>query len=294
MTDAERLAEIRQRRDDAPIRYSQGTALVPMVNFQWIDVDFLFQHIDRLTQSLNVKESCMTSTQITGGSVKYTVPSNYSSGRDGCEVTIHFTVGEGDGGLAANMGDAARNEALRLATGTDRPYVPTMQDAFNGRAPMPAPMPAPEMIVPPTPAPPAAQPPVGVVEPSVIVAPTPPIVATTATPPMGGPGPTVTIVASPSEVVAPPTVTASVITAETIVGASTAQSSEIDDAQLRKAVEDKLKELERAAHGDENLTRLGPVKVGQCLADFVPPPAKVYSLSQKQRPAFIAALAKVS
>ena len=227
----------------------------------------------------------MTSTQITGGSVKYTVPSNYSSGRDGCEVTIHFTVGEGDGGLAANMGDAARNEALRLATGTDRPYVPTMQDAFNGRAPMPAPMPAPEMIVPPTPAPPAAQPPVGVVEPSVIVAPT--VVASSP------PGSIVTG-SIPAAAEAPPTVTASVITAETIVGASIVQPSEIDDAQLRKAVEDKLKELERAAHGDENLTRLGPVKVGQCLADFVPPPGKVYSLSQKQRPAFIAALAKVS
>ena len=293
MTDAERLAEIRQRRDDAPIRYSQGTALVPMVNFQWIDVDFLFQHIDRLTQSLNVKESCMTSTQITGGSVKYTVPSNYNSGRDGCEVTIHFTVGEGDGGLAANMGDAARNEALRLATGADRPYekpstftpaavqFPTAaerkEEAIEARAGGP--------VVPPTPAPPAAQPPVGVVEPSVIVAPT--VVASSP------PGSIVTG-SIPAAAEAPPTVTASVITAETIVGASTAPASEIDDAELRKAVEDKLKELERAAHGDENLARLGPVKVGQCLADFVPPPAKVYSLSQEQRPAFLAALAKVS
>ena len=239
----------------------------------------------------------MTSTQITGGSVKYTVPSNYNSGRDGCEVTIHFSMAEGDGDRAPEMGDLARNEALRLATGTDRPYAATVAsvrkaEAIEARA-------AGEVVVPPTPAPSVGA---SVLAPSpvqpagVLAVSSAPAVATPAI--VQSPvqtvqhGPTATIVASPSE--APPTVTASVISAETIVGASIVQPSEIDDAQLRKAVEDKLKELERAAHGDENLTRLGPVKVGQCLADFVPPPAKVYSLSQEQRPAFLAALAKVS
>lgn len=48
--DTERLARLRQQRDDAPIRYSCGVALAPMVNFQWIEVDFLFQQLDRLTQ----------------------------------------------------------------------------------------------------------------------------------------------------------------------------------------------------------------------------------------------------
>ena len=62
----------------------------------------------------------MTTTQITGGSVRYTVPSNYSTGKDGCEATIHFTVAEGDGPNAHAMGDLARTEATRLATGADR------------------------------------------------------------------------------------------------------------------------------------------------------------------------------
>ena len=59
----------------------------------------------------------MTATQITGGSVRYTVPSNYQSGKDGCEVTIHYTVAEGDGANCHSMGDMARTEALRLAIG---------------------------------------------------------------------------------------------------------------------------------------------------------------------------------
>jgi hypothetical protein len=46
MTDAERLARLRRQRDDAPLRYQDGVALAPMTNFQWIEVDFLFQQLD--------------------------------------------------------------------------------------------------------------------------------------------------------------------------------------------------------------------------------------------------------
>jgi hypothetical protein len=46
-TDAERLASLRKQRDIAPIRYDNGVALAPMQNFQWIEVDFLFDQLDK-------------------------------------------------------------------------------------------------------------------------------------------------------------------------------------------------------------------------------------------------------
>ena len=45
-TDAERLARLREQRDNAPLRYDDGFALAPMLNFQWIEVDFLLKQLD--------------------------------------------------------------------------------------------------------------------------------------------------------------------------------------------------------------------------------------------------------
>ena len=50
--DAERLARLRRQRDEAPTRYQDGVALAPMVNFQWIEVDFLFQQLDASQSAL--------------------------------------------------------------------------------------------------------------------------------------------------------------------------------------------------------------------------------------------------
>lgn len=57
--DEDRLARLRKQRDDAPIRYNDGTALVPMVNFQWIEVDFLFQQLDAAQSALAEKEKAL-------------------------------------------------------------------------------------------------------------------------------------------------------------------------------------------------------------------------------------------
>lgn len=59
------------------------------------------------------------SGQITGGSVKYTVPSNYAEGRHGSEVTLNFSVAEGAdySGVANTAATSARSLAISMSTG---------------------------------------------------------------------------------------------------------------------------------------------------------------------------------
>ena len=46
-TDAERLTRLRKQRDNAPPRHDGDLALAPMLNFQWIEVDFLLKQLDK-------------------------------------------------------------------------------------------------------------------------------------------------------------------------------------------------------------------------------------------------------
>jgi len=79
----------------------------------------------------------MTSSQITGGTVKWIDPSNYQSGKEGVEVTIHFSVQDGaDAAEWQATGDMARSEAQRLARG--KPPRP-VQAAPVETAPVPDP-----------------------------------------------------------------------------------------------------------------------------------------------------------
>lgn len=60
----------------------------------------------------------MTTSQITGGTVKHTDPSNYQNGKPGWEVTIHFSVRDNADEMEwQTMGDKARGEAKRIAEG---------------------------------------------------------------------------------------------------------------------------------------------------------------------------------
>jgi hypothetical protein len=237
----------------------------------------------------------MTATQITGGSVKYTVPSNYNSGKDGCEATIHFTVAEGDGANAHSIADVARTEAMRLATGTDRPYAAPF---------VPAPAPTPAASTAPQEAQPAQQaiipgPGTTVVGGQSVTTVAPPSEATVVplpssilTPPSSEPTPTVAPAAS--EPASGASIIGSTVSAPAEANLGQAVVTEISDAKLREAVEAKVRDLSAAANGDKQLLGLVPVKVQNCLAQWVAPPGKVYALTQEQRPAFLAALAQVA
>ena len=244
----------------------------------------------------------MTATQITGGTVKYTEPSNYQSGKAGCEATIHFSVAEGaDMDQARLMGDLARTEAWRLATGSN--ILAAHRDAPLGAA-------APTTVAPVTapPAPPAASTEAGTMvfgNPSPIGLPAlkrseapasaevviggPPTVAAVSAPPSASSAPTAEVVIGgpPTQPISsPPTLT--VVAGAN--GSATPASGLITDEALRDAVQHKLAKLDPGQGADAVTRQVGPVKVGQLLSEFVTPPAKVYALTQEQRVDFLAKL----
>lgn len=195
----------------------------------------------------------MTASQFTGGSFKHVDPSNYSTGKSGSEVTIHWCVRDGaDGDEQTRMGELARVEAIRLAMGADRPYT---QQA-------------------------AAQPPVGVVGSNATVA--SPVV------PVASPPTNVVQMPVAQPVDAGPTVAVSVIGAATTDGASTAS---ISDEALLAAATHHSNRVMAAAPKDAVSQELAETKVSGVIQVFVKPPLKLFSIPQEQRQQFIDALA---
>lgn len=238
----------------------------------------------------------MTTTQITGGSVKYTEPSNYSTGKTGCEVTIHFTVAEGAEFATWQMiGTMARQEAVRLATGQAaplaQPSVPAASPATTTAQPQPTPVATGAPIIG------AASTVIG--QPEAIGT---------------SPGPIARTPASLSEVVigAPPIIqgagvvspdvsaspAASATTASpsggVIIGHSNGAAG-ITDRDLRDAVQERMKQLSGGEDADPIARQRGPVMVGKLLTSFgVMPPGKIYALSQDQRVPFLEKLAALT
>jgi len=227
----------------------------------------------------------MTATQFTGGSYKHTDPSNYSTGKTGAEVTIHWSVRDGaDGDEQTRIGELARIEAIRLAMGADSP---------------PYPMPA---------SVPAASPATNVVQmpvaPVAQAAPTP--VATPATvqqpEPTAQPGPIATTAVSPTEAAGPlalsapgpiaaPAAASPATPASPLTAIDAAPALITDEALKDAAMHHQARILNAVPNDDKVLRELAARKISELIAMYVKPPATLYSIGQELRQQFLDRLA---
>lgn len=206
----------------------------------------------------------MTATQITGGSVKYTSPSNYNTGKDGCEVTIHFAVADGDGAGASAMGDMARTEAVRLAIGADRPYVAVPQSPGVPAAPVTG----------------AATPIAAVGAASMpVVEPVPPTPAPAPTSTSSGPMSVLGTTAAPAADTSAPDV-------------STPSASPVSDAALIEAATHHASRVCNPPSPQDPVSReVNARKVGAVIAEYVRPPQKLVHIPAEKRQEFLDKLA---
>lgn len=255
----------------------------------------------------------MTTTQITGGSVRYTVPSNYSTGKDGCEATIHFTVAEFcDFDAASLVADTARNEAYRLATGVSRADAAAViggAPAVDRQQYVPAPSPAEAAVEVAAPAPTAEMVPVplGAGKAPVVVPPTPAaapaatITSAATTPaaasvgvvsePAPGPfGPPSTPTSAPGPTAAP-AVVGPAPPASTPSPSPESVVETITDENLRDAATHHSARIMAAAPKDPVSQETTMRKISALIAQFVAPPRTLYTIDQAQRRQFLDGLA---
>lgn len=211
----------------------------------------------------------MTASQFTGGSFKHVDPSNYSTGKSGSEVTIHWSVADNapiDEQTA--MGERARVEAIRLAMGADKPY-PAIDYAKASAA-----MPPAGQVVPPTPAPTVVPLPVGAVVPAAVVAvdPTPP--------PSTGP---LAIVA--------PAVVGSAAPASTPEPTPANAPAEITDKMMVDSASHHQARILAAAQPDPVSQETAARKIDAAIRAFVPAGQRLFSIPQEQRQQFLDHLA---
>lgn len=240
-------------------------------------------------------------TQLTGGAFKYTSPSNYSTGKDGAEATVHFVVADGASVEdAVSIANLARSEAIRLVTGQPAPFASAS-----------APAPTAPAVATPTAVVTEAMPPAttltagsaGIVEagsgPTALIGashskPTGDTIIgaeTAASPLLGGGSPATTTSSAPTSVLGQ---TAAQDAVTSALGASITSPSpasapaEITDEDMKHAVENKIKELAASAPSQE-VAALGPVRIQKLLGEFIPlgPGVKVYALNQAQRAAYL-------
>lgn len=222
----------------------------------------------------------MTASQFTGGSYKHIDPSNYNSGKSGCEVTIHWCVADGASlDEQTAMGERARIEAIRLALGADKPYMVNQGPGSAASVGQTGGITA--AVVPPTTtvSAPAASPlPTALPTPAAQSAPTPEPAAPA---PLALPvlGPTVaTVAASPAPPASPST-------------ATDAAPEVITDEALRDAATHHSQRIMAAAPKDPVSQEQAARKISGLIAQFVVPPKTLYTIDQAQRRQFLDGLA---
>lgn len=225
----------------------------------------------------------MTTTQFTGGSFKHVDPSNYSTGKTGSEVTIHWSIADGAPiEEQTAMGERARVEAIRLAMGADKPYQYAPPDPNRGGMTEAAQF---AVKMPPLPDGPLGS---NGETAAPIVEPT-----TAGVTVVGGaavqtaPGP---LAFTPAFV--PPAVVSS---AEPPASAdalpSTSSVAEISDKDLVDAATHHSARIMNAAPKDQVSQETAARKVSGLLVQFVPPGSRLMAIPQDKRQAFLDGLA---
>lgn len=238
----------------------------------------------------------MSSTQLTGGSVEYSLPSNYQNGTAGAKVTLTFGVADGaPEDEAKRMLDRASalaiSQAREMVSGvpivdmTGRPQSEGTV-ALARIAPVP---PTPAAVIAATPAPEAT----GIN--------TGPIATTAASPSEVGFGPlgsgtisTSSELTSAHGSIVAPVADTSATAASTPSASDENALGEITDADLRKHVEHHNSRLLNAAGNDALKRQQAQMQVPNVLLQYVQPPLKMYSIPPEKRAEFIGKLAALT
>lgn len=218
----------------------------------------------------------MTASQFTGGSFKHVDPSNYATGKQGSEVTIHWSVADNAPiEEQTAMGERARVEAIRLAMGADKPYLMT------GGANVPTEVVDLVRVVPPTPTP------------SPVV---PAVTHTTAA--TGPTAQSVGAVVEPSPTSSGPLA----IGAPAVIGSAGPVSTEATPESAPAAITDKMMvdsathhqaRILAAAPGDAVSQETAARKIDAAIRTFVPAGQRLFSIPQERRQAFLDHLASL-
>lgn len=219
----------------------------------------------------------MTASQFTGGSFKHVDPSSYTTGKQGSEVTIHWSVADNAPiEEQTAMGERARVEAIRLAMGADKPYPQQAPVPFVSPASTTAAIPAPVVV----PAPAAGVLGASSVPPGSLAMTTPAGLSAAGSDPTSS-GPLA-------------------IGAPAVIGSAGPVSTEVTPESAPAAITDKMMvdsashhqaRILAAAPGDAVSQETAARKIDAAIRAFVPAGQRLFSIPQEQRQRFLDHLA---